>query len=221
MKTPFTTEQFFSVFENYNSTVFPAQIIILLAGLFSLLVLFSKRSGKNQAIGGLQAFLWIWMGAVYHIAFFSSINPPAFVFGALFILQGFFFFLETFTRKKLRFQFAKDLTGYLAVFFILFGTFIYPLISYFLAGAFPMTISFGLPCPTTIFTFGFLILARKNLSKYLVIIPTLWALIGTTAALNFGVYQDFMLLLTAIIANLVIFTPRKPQIRKHSEVTSA
>lgn len=221
MKTPFTTAQFFSVFESYNSTVFPAQIIILLAGLFSLLVLFSKRRGKNRAIGGLLAFLWIWMGAVYHIAFFSSINPAAFAFGALFILEGAFLIIEAFKRKKLVFQFKKDLSGYLAIFFILFGTVIYPIVSYFMAGAFSLTISFGLPCPTTIFTFGFLMLARKNLSKYLVIIPTIWALIGTTAALNFSVYQDFMLLLTAIVANLVIFTPPKTNLEKTHEAISA
>jgi len=209
MKTPFTTEQFFSVFETYNSNVFPAQIIILLLGLFILYITLFSRFEKNTLIGSMLGLFWIWMGAVYHIIFFSSINPPAFVFGTLFILQGIFFLVETLIRKKLVFSYLRGTRGYLAVILILFGLIVYPLISYFLGGAISKTISFGLPCPTTIATFGFLMLASKKISKYLLIIPSLWAIIGTTAALQFGVYQDFLLIISAIIANIYILQNQK------------
>ena len=218
MKTPFTTEQFFSVFEQYNSGIFPFQLVIFLLGIFSLFIVITERTGKNYIIGTLLSFFWIWMGAVYHIIFFSSINPPAYLFGGLFILQGIFLITETYGRRKLKFTFLGNSTDYLALFFIVFGVIIYPVISYLLTSSLSKTISFGLPCPTTIATFGFFMLARKSLSGYLVIIPTLWALIGTTAALNFGVLQDFMLLITAIIANIIIFLNRK---QKHIKSTSA
>src|SRR5690606_14104638 len=112
---------------------------------------------------------------------------------------------ETYRRKKVTYSFKGSFTDYLAVFFVKFGLFIYPAISNLLADSLSKTISFGLPCPTTIATFGFLILARKNLSGYLVIIPTLWALVGTSAAVNFGVIQHLVLPVSAIVANIFIF----------------
>lgn len=204
MKAPFTTEQFFSVFEEYNTSVFPAQLIILLLGLIMFGVVVSKQKVKDQTVGGILGILWIWMGAVYQIRFFAIINPPAYAFGSLFILQGIFILMESFGRKKLVFHYNGKLKDNLSLFFILFGLIIYPVISFLLEGNLLHTISFGLPCPTTIATFGFLMLADKRFSKYLLIIPSLWALIGTTAALQFGVYQDFMLVLAAVIANSYI-----------------
>ena len=208
METPFTTEQFFSVFESYNSTVFPAQIILLLLVIFAMYMVITKKSGMNRTIGSLLGLFWIWMAAVYHIIFFSSINPVAIMFGALFILQGISLLIETFKRKKLEFSYSGNLKGNLGLIFILFGLVIYPVISYYLGGSVEKTISFGLPCPTTIATFGFYLLASKKFSKYLLIIPSLWALIGTTAALKFGVYQDFLFIITAIVANLYIIRIR-------------
>ena len=63
------------------------------------------------------------------------------------------------------------------------------------------TIALGLPCPSAILTFGFLMLVSNKFPKYLLIIPTLWAVIGLSAAINFGVYQDFMLIVAAIVAD--------------------
>jgi hypothetical protein len=60
----------------------------------------------------------------------------------------------------------------------------------------------GLPCPTTILTFGILLLSDKKFSKYLLIIPSLWAIIGITAVMRLGVYQDSMMLIAAIIADV-------------------
>ncbi|MCF8230487.1 MAG: DUF6064 family protein [Bacteroidales bacterium] len=57
-------------------------------------------------------------------------------------------------------------------------------------------ISLGLPCPRTILTFGFLMLALQGFKKYLLIIPSIWTIIGLGAAINFGVLQDFMMLKT-------------------------
>ncbi len=212
MKTPFTTEQFFQIFEKYNTSVFPAQIVILLLGLLMLWMAVSRKAGKDKTIAGILGGLWIWMGAVYQIGFFAVINPPAYAFGSLFILQGIFMMVESFGRKKLEFNYYGSLKNYLALFFIVFGLIVYPAISLFLAGRISHIISFGLPCPATIVTFGFFMLADKKFSRYLLIIPTLWALIGTTAAVNFGVYQDFILIVTAIVANIFILdTSRKEQ----------
>ncbi|MFO8146039.1 MAG: DUF6064 family protein [Gillisia sp.] len=208
METPFTTEQFFEVFEKYNSAVFPFQLIILALGFASVFLIPWKKNLKNSLIAGFLGLLWLWIGIVYHTAFFTAINKAAYAFGGLFIIQGIFFFIELF-RKKLEFSFTGQLREYIGSFFILFGLILYPIISYLLEGSFVRTISLGLPCPTTILTFGFLMLTNTKLAKYLLIIPTIWAIIGTAAAINFDVYQDYFMILSAIIADFYLIKRKK------------
>ncbi|MEE4197464.1 MAG: DUF6064 family protein [Bacteroidales bacterium] len=210
MKTPFTTAQFFEIFEKYNSAVFPMQLIILALGIGSIILVHRNSSLKNSLIAGFLGLLWLWTGIFYHILFFTSINKAAFGFGGIFILQGIFFFIER-SRKKLEFSFTGKVREAIGYFFILFGLIVYPLISYLLEDAFVNTISLGLPCPTTIFTFGFLMITTNKLSKYILIIPTLWAIIGTGAAINFGVYQDYVMLLSAIIAAVYLIKRKKEE----------
>jgi hypothetical protein len=209
MKAPFTTSQFFKVFETYNTSVFPLQVIIILFFLAALWFLHSKKPIRSHLMGGFLAFLWLWTGVVYHVVFFTSINKAAYGFGFLFILQGLFFIVEVLIRNKLIFRIERNWQSYLGYFFIVFGLLIYPVISLLQTGAWSKTISLGLPCPSTILSFGILMLTGRRFSKYLLIIPSLWAVIGTSAAINFGIYQDYAMLAAAVTANLVLLTRKK------------
>jgi hypothetical protein len=215
MKMPFTTEQFFSVFEQYNHAIFPGQFFILALGILSIVLIQIQRTSKNTLIGSILGLLWIWIGAVYHLGFFAQINPAAHLFGAVFILQG-LLIISVVLLNKLQFTFSNTSSDYLGYFFMLFGLFIYPLIGYFLHGEPSKIISLGLPCPSTIFTFGLFIMARNHFPKYLLIIPTLWAIIGLSAAVNFGVYQDLMLPIAAVCALLIIFREKKMSLNYES-----
>jgi hypothetical protein len=164
---------------------------------------------KNGLIGSLLGFLWIWTGIVYHLVYFTAINNAAYIFGGLFILQGVLFLIDTFLRNNLEFEFKAQSKYYIAYFFIVFGLIIYPVLIYFLENSLQTTITLGLPCPTTIFTFGILMLTTQKFSKYLLIIPSLWALIGTSAAFNFGVYPDYLMIISAIIANFFLIRRKK------------
>jgi hypothetical protein len=103
-------------------------------------------------------------------------------------------------NNKLAFSFKPEAKVYFGVFFAIFGLIIYPVAGLFIHGTSAPVISLGLPCPTTIFTLGFFMLANSKFPKYLLIIPSLWAVIGLSAAINFGVYQDFMILIAASFA---------------------
>ena len=211
MKIPFTTEQFFGIFERYNIAVFPAQWIILLLGIASLVLLHSRVQSKSKIIGCFLGLLWIWIGTVYHIAFFSEIAKPAFGFGALFIIEGTLLLINA-LRGKLVFDYTgrpKDKVGYL---FVLFALIIYPVIGYLIEGSMDRIIVMGLPCPSTIFTFGFLLFTSRSFPRFLLIIPSIWAVIGLGAAINFGVYQDWMLLISAVVADIVSFRKKKNQL---------
>lgn len=49
------------------------------------------------------------------------------------------------------------------------------------------------PCPTVIFTFGVLLLAKPRLPFWLFVIPAVWAVIGGSAAILLDVREDWML----------------------------
>jgi hypothetical protein len=209
MKLPFTTEQFFDIIEKYNISVFPAQLILILLGIVSVILLHSGKGYKNKFIGGFLGILWLWTGIAYHFVFFTEINKAAFVFGGLFVLQGLFFLIETYPRKKLEFGFDGKPMDYIAYFFLVFGLVIYPILLYFLENSVYTTITLGLPCPSTILTFGFLMLAGPKLSKYLLIIPALWTIVGTSAAINFGVYPDYLMPVSALTAIIYLVARKK------------
>jgi uncharacterized membrane protein HdeD (DUF308 family) len=204
MKMPFTVEQFLQVFENYNHSLFPVQLIILLFAVLCLFFVHAQKKNTAKFVGAFLGLLWIWAGLVYHILFFSSINPAAYIFGGLFILEGILILMQAFRHETFNFQLSQNWRSYIGYFFILFGIIIYPLIGYFIQGLPDRIISLGLPCPSTILTFGFFMLASERLPKYLLIIPTIWALIGLSTAMNFGIYQDLMLLISALTANIFL-----------------
>ena len=208
METPFTIEEFLRVFEDYNTSVFPVQLLFIAAGFAAIILVHKKGKSANRFITGFLALVWIWIGVVYHLYFFSSINKAAYAFGVLFIIQGLLFMIEVF-RKRLDYSLENTPWQYIGYFFILFGLLIYPVISYFLQGSFMKTISLGLPCPTTILSFGFLMLTGSKFPKYLLIIPSIWAIIGTGAAINFGVYQDYLMPVSAIMANIYLIKRKR------------
>lgn len=146
---------------------------------------------------------------MYHISFFTSINKAAYGFGGLFILQGIIFLIESIVRNKLEFSFKGNTKDNIGYFFIIFGLLIYPVISYLLENYLDKTITPGLPCPTTILTFGFLMLTDKKLSKYTLIIPSIWAIIGISAAINFRIYQDYVMIIAAIFTDIILIDRKK------------
>jgi hypothetical protein len=76
--------------------------------------------------------------------------------------------------------------------------------------------TFGVPCPTTLFTAGCLLAAVRPAPRRLIVIPVLWSLLGGSAALLLGVTLD--LILFAAAAALVVFAaapwaPDRPHTR--------
>ncbi len=125
--------------------------------IVALLLVIKRKSFSAKFIMLMLSFQWIWMGIVYHFLFFSTINKAAYGFGIVFIIQGLIFLIGGFFRRQFSFEVKNDLCGITGAFFILFALLIYPLISYYLGHIYPASPTFGLPCPTTIFTFGILL----------------------------------------------------------------
>lgn len=201
---PFTIEQFFQVFEKYNEAIYPIQFALMLIAVVMIALAVSRKPSRNKIISGLLGVLWLWTGIVYHLIFFTAISPTAYLFGTLFVFQGLLFLYEGVARNRLSFRASRRFDGILGALFMAYALVIYPIIGYGLGRIFPSSPTFGVPCPTTIFTFGLLLWADRKVSLSLLIIPVLWSIVGTSAALNFGVKEDFGLFVAATMGTAAI-----------------
>lgn len=73
--------------------------------------------------------------------------------------------------------------------------------------------TFGLPCPTTLFTVGTLAFLAPGSPASVLVAPLLWSLVGVQAAFRLGVMPDLALLPAAIVAIGVIARVRRPPAR--------
>jgi hypothetical protein len=211
MTIPFTTEQFMDVFRDYNTDIWPIQIILYVLAVSTIMVTLFGFKIRNKFNTIVLSFLWIWMGLFYHLTYFTEINNAAYLFGSLFILQGGLFAYEGFIKDRLMFQYSLNLQGVAGAILVIYALLLYPLVGFFISGhLFPSAPTFGLPCPTTIFTFGLLLWTQKVFAKYLLIIPLLWAIIGFNAALSMGVIEDYGLLIGGIIAAGFLIPRKQP-----------
>lgn len=197
MDLPFTKAQFFEVFAAYNVAVWPAQFVLTLlaVAMVVLVIRGPERAGRLVSYG--LALLWAWMAMAYHLAFFWSINPAAPLFAAISLAAAAAFAWFGGVRGGLQFRKGMSvtaLTGLVVVMFALAG---YPAIGEYIGHRYPAAPTFGLPCPTTLFTFGILLMAAPNLPKVLVVAPLTWAVVGSTAAFALGVTQDLGLVFAA------------------------
>jgi hypothetical protein len=203
---PFTIEDFLNVFENYNTTVFPAQIIFNLLAVLCIIYLIKKSWLTSYIINGILSLLWLWTGIVYHILFFSAINKAAYIFGALFIAQSVIFLYTGIIQHKLEYQIRNDFAGMLGWIFIIYSLLIYPILGYIFGHGYPKQPTFGLPCPTTIFTFGILLFASGRIKWYYIFLPLVWSLIGSSAAIKLGILEDTGLFISGTVGfSLLIF----------------
>ncbi len=204
MQLPFSTEDFLDIFKEYNLAFFPLQIIFYAAGFICVYFLFKDNINVSRTINTVLAFFWLWMGLAYHIIFFSSINKVAYAFGILFIVQGILFIYYGSVKKRISFRYQKSIFNFIGIIIIAYSLIFYPIIGHICGHQFPYSPTFGLPCPTTIYTFGMLLFVNKKIPLPVIIIPFLWSIIGFSAAFSLSIYEDIGLLVSGILGLVLI-----------------
>lgn len=215
----FTSQEFLNLFEEYNLSLWPLQMLLYSLGIFAITFIMLRKRTEGVAVNVMLAILWFWMGAVYHLLYFSTINSLAFFFGILFIIQSAIFIWSGVLGDQLVYRWKLDSRGITGLLFVVFSFFIYPYLSAFYGHSYPQTPTFGLPCPTTIFTFGILLFSAKKLAWYIFIIPLLWSFIGFYAALNLDMKEDYSLLVAGVVGTLFLIFSRYSE-GKNREVRS-
>lgn len=197
---PFTVEQFFEVFRQYNQTVWPAQLLLYAPAVATLVALWKPQRGTGRVVAASLAVLWLWTGAVYHLGFFRPVNPAANLFAALSITGAGMFFWHGVVHERLRFAWRRGARGWAGAATIAYALLVYPAMTYLAGHGYWDSPTFGAPCPVTIFTLGVLMLAARPLPPVVFVAPVLWALVGSYAATALGVPQDYGLLAAALLA---------------------
>jgi len=207
---PFSAEQFHAVFAAYNLAVWPAQVVAYALGIVAVAALFLPGRESGRAITLVLSLMWLWTGIAYHGLFFSSVNPAAYGFAALFVAEGLGLLHAGVVRRRLAFAVRKDLASVVGLAFVGYALVLYPLIGLATGSDWPAMPVFGItPCPVTIFTFGLFLLATTPVSWWLLVIPVLWSLVGGSAAVLLGVAQDWLLLVSGLVAvPLILFRNR-------------
>jgi Family of unknown function (DUF6064) len=211
MQIPFTAEQFFGVFRLYNNTVWPAQVLLLALAVLAIIFIALQRAWSGVAVSVILALLWVWLGAAYHLAFFARINPVAYGFGALSIVGGLLFAWHGLLRRRIEFAFSRSLRTALGVTLLAFALLVYPIWATLAGHGYPELPTFGLPCPTTIFTIGLLGLSSGPSLRAVLAVPILWSLVGSQAAFLLDVAPDFGLLAAGVAAIGLFVWPSRAQ----------
>ena len=199
------SSSFLTFLAAYNTAIWPAQVVAYVLGIVTLVLVLRENRLSSTIISGILALFWIWMGVFYHLLYFSVINPAAKIFGIFYILQGILFLLVGTIFLRLAFQFNLKLLPIIGGCLILYAMVVYPLLGVSFGHSYPRAPVFGVaPCPTTIFTFGILLWARKSVPVYLVLIPLLWSIVGMSAAVNLRVPEDYGLVIAGVLATVLI-----------------
>src|SRR5579864_5932890 len=184
-------QQFFAMFAQANTAVWPMQIVWHAVALAAI-GLAIRPVGKNSSrlIAAFLAAYYVWLGIVFFGIFYNTITP-ALVDGAMFVFGGVLFLIAGVVRQDLKFQARWDLLGVVGGAFMLFAL-AYPLIDALTGHDFPAAPVFGLaPCPSAIFTAGLLLWTRPHMPMYVLVVPLIFLMSqAPAAALAIGVVAD-------------------------------
>lgn len=135
-----------------------------------------------------------------------DINPAAWLFAALFLIEAAALAWTGVTRRRPRFGWGRSPRHALAAGLLLFAL-AYPGLALATGRDWPRIPTFGVPCPTTLLTAGLLLAAVPPVPRRVVIIPVLWSLVGGSAALLLDVVPDLMLFVAGAALAVFVVTP--------------
>jgi hypothetical protein len=207
MRPPFSEQQFFQVFARYNEAVWPAQLL-LVAAVVTLVIVAAFAPRRSRLVMAGLAALWAYVALAYHLAFFAALTPAAYIFAALFLVEAALLAWHGLRTRRLHLAVPPDRTSrFVGGALLLYAIVGYPAVAWFAGQRYPAVPTFGLPCPTTIFTLGILVWCLRPLPWSMLAVPVAWSVIAMGVAVPFGVVEDFALPVAAALALGTLLRP--------------
>jgi proline iminopeptidase len=195
------------LFGDYNPAVWPAHIVAYAVGTAMLWALVRRpgRSTDRLVSLGLAA-AWLWLGVVFFGRHAAGDGPLlAAIYGALFVYQAILFVRAGVVGDRLRFTASNGAAGRFGWAVIAYALVLYPVIGIALGHGYPESPLIGTaPCPTTIATFGLLLLACPPLPRHLLAVPAVWAVLAPLAAVGHGYPEDLGLFVAGALAVVLV-----------------
>jgi len=205
MHLPFTIDQFFDVFRQYNEAVWPAPVILASLAVLCVLLVVRPQPWTSRFVSGVLAVLWVWVAFAYHLAFFARINVLAYAFAAVSVAGAGLFLWFGVVRHTMVFASQNRNPTVAGMVLAIYALLVYPMLSNLTGHHYPGMPTFGLPCPTTIFTIGMLAFLERPMPRMVFAAPLLWCVVGVQGAFLLGVTQDLGLAAAAAIGVWVMF----------------
>ena len=207
MELPFTPDQFFSVFAEYNETFWLVVVALWFATIAALILVWRQPEQWSPMLSVFLGALWLWNAVAYHAFLFTRINPAAWIFSALFAVQAVLFLRagQHGRASYLSSSGAKQVIGLALAAYSL----AYPFMTMALGHDYPSAPTFGLPCPTTILTIGVLLTVKGRVPVSLSAVPIVWSFIGGSAAALLQVQTDYVLLAGGVLLLIAVAWPSR------------
>jgi hypothetical protein len=200
----FTVEQFLNVFERYNEALWPMQIVAYALGIALVVLALTRWKRASAIIFGVLSLMWAGMAIGYMWMYFADINKAAYLFGVIFLAQAVLLLVAAVKERGASYGRGRDARTWVGLALIAYAMIAYPLLGMAFGHSYPQAPMFGLvPCPTTIFTFGMLLLAARP-KRLLLWLPLVWSLIGFFAAIKFGIREDIGLLVAGVVTTVIV-----------------
>jgi pimeloyl-ACP methyl ester carboxylesterase len=207
-----------NLFSEYNPAVWPGHLVAYGLGLLALGMIL-RRPGRrtDRVVVSVLAAAWLWLGVVFLGRHAAELDPTvSAVYGALLVYQAFLLVRAGLFGDRLRFTARNGLAGRAGWAALAYALVVYPLIGVALGHGYPEAPLLGMaPCPTTIATFGLLLLVRPPLPRHLLTIPLIWAVLAPLAAVGHGYPEDLGLFVVGVTAVVVVLVRdrRSPRAR--------
>ena len=206
---PFTPDQFFGVFADYNAAVWPASLIAYGLAFLAIGSMLLGWKFSPRIVSGVLAAMWLWTGLAYHYGFFFRISAAAPFFAALFVLGAVIIAWQGIWREHIAPIAWLGWRSGMGWTLIAYASIGYPLIGLASGHDYAGLPQFGIaPCPVTLFTFGIFLLTPK-LQWSVLVAPVIWSLIGGSAAFLLRVPQDWPLLFSGVLTLLIFVLTRE------------
>lgn len=211
----FTVDQFIGVFHRFNEAIWPLQLVAYALGILCIVALVAKARSRQRLLPATLALFWAFMGIVFMWGFETDIMKPAYLFGALFVAEAAALVWSGVVRGRIVFEVAGGARLVAGAGMIVYALAVYPAIGALAGHAYPDAPLFGVaPCPTTIFTFGLLLMTRR-FPWAVAVVPLLWSAFGSVAAFRFGIVEDLGLLASGIVTLGFVLAARRQAHTRH------
>jgi len=173
----FSPRTYYRLFELYNAALWPAHLLAAVAGLVILACMLREGRGWRAACALLGA-CWLWVGWVFLLDRYATINWAAAWFAGLFVVQAILLVLAGAAGGSSG-EMSRS-RGAAAITLLVFALAVYPSIGIAVGRPWTQAEVFAMaPDPTALGTLGFALLAPTAGRRWLLLaIPLLWCAIS-------------------------------------------